>query len=122
MQIAIPLTGTVLVEGSVHGAGDLRGADDDPIRPIALPLGRVSWQMVDVDLEDGVMIIDVTPDAEVYERPDPNGPTIRRPTTPAEQAEALQRVQNLVLNHTRDELYSMARQPRLKRPFRGALS
>lgn len=67
MRLTIPLTGTILAEGSVWGAGDLVGDPADPIRPVDLDLGNVSWKMVDLDLANEVMIIEVSPGDTVPE-------------------------------------------------------
>ena len=123
MKLTIPLTGTVLVEGSVWGSGDLTGDDNDPIRPVDINLGNVSWTMVDVDLDNEVMVIEVSP-AEVVEEPtgkrDAEGNPIyrSRPATDEEKRGFLRHAQELVMSHTRDELYAMSGCHKLKRPFR----
>jgi len=129
MMLSIPLTGTVLVEGSVHGAGALVGDDNDPIRPVDIDLGNVSWTMVDVDLENEVMIIEVEP-GETVEEPDidesgkqkvddEGNPVYKpRPATKEEKIGFLQHAQRLVMEHTKDELYKMSGCHRLRRPFR----
>ena len=124
MRLQIPLTGTVLVEGSVWGAGDLVGDPKDPIRPVDLDLGNVSWAMVDVDLENGVMVIDVEPgetvDEKTGEKDAEGSPVYRsRPASAGEKIGFLQHAQKLIEGHTREELYQMSGCPRLKRPFKG---
>lgn len=123
MRLTIPLTGTVLVEGSVWGGGGLSGDPNDPIRPIDLDLGNVSWVMADVDLENEVMMIEVKPGEKVSEdtgEVDKGNPIyITRLATKEEKQGFLQHAQNLVVNHTRDELYQMSKCSRLKRPFKG---
>jgi len=126
MRLSIPLTGTVLVEGSVWGDGLLKGDSDDPIRPISggdFTLGNVSWTMVDVDLENEVMVIEVSPAEEIDEdtgKKDGEGKPIHRtrPTTEEEKMGFLQHAQDLVMDHTKDELYQMSGCPKLKRPFK----
>lgn len=124
MKLTIPLTGTVLAEGSVHGAGDLMGDENDPIRPIDIDLGNVSWIMVDVDLENEVMIIEVEPEDTIGE---PTGETDlgtgepiyrRRITSEQEKAAFLQHAQKLIETHTKGELYQMSGCSRLNRPLR----
>ncbi|KKM90013.1 hypothetical protein LCGC14_1242930 [marine sediment metagenome] len=122
MRLTIPLTGNVLVEGSVHGDGALTGDDEDPIRPIEIDLGNVSWTMVDVDLGAEVMVIEVAPAEEVEEptgEVDAEGEAVMhtRPTTPAEKQALLQHAQGLVMNHSKAELYQMTGNQRLRRPF-----
>lgn len=130
MIFRIPLTGTVMREGSVWGAGLLAGDPDDPIRPIALDLGGVDWRMVDVDLDNEIMIIDVQPSEKTTEpdldeggkqKIDPQTGElcwIIRPRTPAEKTVILQRIQDLLTNSTKEKLYKMSGSPRLRRPFR----
>lgn len=124
MKLKIPLTGTVLREGSVWGEGRLSGDPEDPIRPINIRLGNVSLRMVDVDLENEVMVIEVSPAEELDEdtgQVDGKGKPIYRTRKATEQEKAgfLQHAQDLVLNHTKDELYALSKCSRLKRPFKG---
>lgn len=124
MRLTIPLTGTVLVEGSVWGKGELSGDPNDPIRPIAINLGNVSWRMVDIDLDNEVMIIEVEPGEKVSEPTgevdDEGNPIYKvRPATDKEKQTFLQYAQGLVMNHTKNELYQMSGCSRLKRPFKG---
>lgn len=123
MRLTVPLTGTVLVEGSVHGKGLLQGDDKDPIRLIAIDLGNVSWTMVDVDLENEVMIIEVEPSERIEEDTGQldgeNNPIYsRRLATKEEKAEFLRHAQQLVEGHTKEELYQLSKCARLKRPFK----
>lgn len=124
MKLTIPLTGTVLVEGSVLGDGKLVGDNKDPVRPVPINLGNVSWEMLDVDLENEVMVIEVTPAPEIGEdtgEEDGEGEPIyrTRKTTDNEKRDFLQNARRLIISHTRDELYQMSKCPRLKRPFKG---
>lgn len=123
MRITIPLTGTVLVEGSVHGVGDLVGDDSDPIRPVDIDLGNVSWTLVNIDIDNEVMVIEVEPGEKVSEptgESDTEGNPIykTREATEQEKQGFLQHAQDLVMNHTKDELYTMSKCSRLKRPFK----
>lgn len=123
MRLTIPLTGTVIAEGSVWGEGKLSGDPNDPIRPIDIDLGNVSWVMVDVDLENEVMVIEVEPGENVSEPTDEvdgEGKPIfiGRPATEEEKMGFLQHAQQLVEGHTKEELYAMANHPKLKRPFK----
>lgn len=123
MILTIPLTGTVLLEGEVHGKGNLVGDPDDPIRPIDLDLGNVSWRMVDIDLDNEVMVIEVEAGEKVSE---PTGATsdedvsihITRLATKKEKAGFLKYARELINNRTKDELYTLANCPKLKRPFK----
>lgn len=123
MRLTIPLTGTVLVEGFIWGAGDLVGDPKDPIRPVDIDLGNVSWTMVGVDLESEVMIIEVNPAEVVAEdtgEVDVEGNPIyrSRSATQEEKTKFLQDAQNLIKSHAKDELYQMSGCSRLKRPFK----
>lgn len=123
MRLTIPLTGTVLVEGMVHGEGLLTGDDNDPIRPVDIDLGNVSWTMVDVDMENEVMEIEVEPGDTVAEptgEVDAEGKPVylSRPATGEEKDGFLQHARQLVEARTRDELYAISKCARLKRPVR----
>lgn len=123
MRLTIPLTGTVLVEGSIHGDGKLTGDKNDPIRPIDIDLGNVSWKLVDIDLDNEEMVIEVSPGEKIDEptgEEDGEGNPIyaSRPATEEEKLSFLQYAQDLVMNHTKDELYEMSRCSRLERPFK----
>ena len=123
MRLTIPLTGTVLVEGSVFGNGNLSGDPNDPIRPIDLDLGNVSWKMVDVDLDNAVMTIEVKPAEKFSEdtgQVDGEGKPIynTRPATQAEKTGFLQYAKDLIEGHTKGELYQMSGRPNLKRPHK----
>ncbi len=123
MRLKIPLTGTVLVEGTVFGEGKLSGDPADPIRPIDIDLGNVSWKMVGVDLDNEEMEIDVMPAEKISEptgENDTEGNPIytSRATTQQEKAGFLQHAQDLINTRTKDELYALAKLPKLKRPFK----
>ena len=55
MRLTLPLTGTLIDEVN------LIGDDNDPVRPVAIDLGNVTWTMVNIDLENEVMIVEVSP-------------------------------------------------------------
>lgn len=117
MNLTIPLTGTVITESP------LSGDPNDPVRPIDIDLGNVSWKMVYVDLENEVAIIEVEPAEGVDEdtgQVDGKGRPIHKRIQATEQERKgfLQYAQDLVMNHTKDELYQMSKCPRLKRPFK----
>lgn len=127
MKLTIPLTGTVLVEGDVFGKGDLKGDDKDSIRPVDIDLGNVSWTMVDIDLENEVMEIEVSPadilsepdlDASGKQKKDKDGNLLYRSREATEQEKAgfLEYARNLIEGHTKEELYSISKCPKLKKP------
>lgn len=123
MILRVPLTGTVLVEGEVNKGGYLKGDNKDPIRPVSLDLGNVSWTMVDIDFVNEEMIIDVQPAEEVNEDTgqvdEENKPIFApRKTTKQEKTDFLQYARQKVEGHTKEELFAMSGSPRLKRPFK----
>ena len=122
MRLAVPLTGTVIREGSVFGNGLLKGSPDDPIRLIDINLGHVSWTMVDVDTENEVMVIEVSPEETVSEdtgEVDHNGDNIFsiRQATKEEKEGFLLYARQLVEGKTKTELYEISKSPKLKRPL-----
>lgn len=119
MQLTVPLTGTVLVEGSLKD-GALVGSEHDPIRPLDGILGNVSWNIVSIDLDNAVAIVEVNPPEQVYE-PSSDGDPIKgtmRPSTQEEKVQALQYAKSVILNHTKEELYQMGGNAKLRRPFK----
>lgn len=122
MRLTIPLTGTVLSEGTLAN-GKLSGDPNDPIRPIDIDLGNVSWTVVAVDLENEEMEIEVEPGEKVSELTGENdtegNPIYRtRGATQGEKAGFLQHAKHLIESHTKDELYAMAKCPKLNRPLK----
>jgi hypothetical protein len=79
VRLEIPLTGTIINEQP------LQGDPTDPIRPVDLDLGNVSWRLLDVDVERGVAIIEVEPAKNVVESTTADGKPITRPATEQEQ-------------------------------------
>ncbi len=119
MRMKVPITGTVK-ERVPYVSGD----PDDPIRIIDIALGNVSWRLVELDLENELMEIEVTPDEEVNEptgEVDPEGKpiTIRRKSTEMEKQSFLNRARDFsVERKTKGELYALSNSPRLKNPFK----
>ena len=107
----------------MFGHGLLKGSPDDPIRLIDINLGHVSWTMVDVDTENEVMVIEVSPEETIGEDTgevdDKDNPiyTIRQ-TTEKEKEDFLLHARKLVEGKTYDELYETSKSPKLKRPFK----
>jgi len=111
MILTMPLTGKVLIEGNIFGAGDLTGDANDPVRPIDIDLGNVSWKVVSIDLDAGVMAIDVTPVDVV---PDGDG---QRAATEAEKLTFLEYAQGKIEPFTKEQLYAQSGNTPLQRPF-----
>lgn len=114
MRLEIPLTGSVLVEGQVHGDGRLEGDPDDPIRLIDINLGNVSWRMVNMDLDREIMIVEVAGGEKTY---DPDTGT-SRPSTPAEKIATIAHARGLIYGKSKAALYAQSGSARLKRPFK----
>ncbi len=131
MRVKIPMTGTVIdfdpENYKLDGIG-VSGDPNDPVRPISLDLGGVSWRLIGIDLENDLMEVDIEVPDKIPEpvfdsegKPviikDSNTPEgrqaiIMRPATPIEKQQILANAQN-VLNKTADELYSLTKQKRL---------
>ncbi|MBA7704520.1 hypothetical protein ES703_113334 [subsurface metagenome] len=117
MKLKIPLTGKVteyhpeLV--GLTPSGGISGDLNDPVKPVPINLGNVSWKLVSIDLANDLAEIEVTPsdkirvdtgklDAEkkpIYET---------REATEQEKQGFLDYARNLVEGHTKDELYAMS--------------
>ena len=121
MKLLMPLTGTLVTLNPISGD------PDDPVRPIGIDLGNVSWTILEVDLENEVMLIEGESGETVEESTaevDSEGTPIykRRPATDEEKLGFLQYAQRLIMEHTKDELYQMSGCHRLKRPFKERLT
>lgn len=113
----VPLTGTVLVERRFPS-----GDEGDPIRPINI-LGQfdVAWKLVDIDLEREEMEIEIDCPRHVNRFDPVTGdpiPDEDESVWEARKTAAFTKIQDLLLNHTKDELYTLTGEPRLKRPFK----
>ncbi|GAI30241.1 unnamed protein product, partial [marine sediment metagenome] len=85
-------------------------------------LGNVSWLLDHIDLENEVAVIDVTPSEHVVVqigKHDDKPIYEHRKATVKEKQDALLKVQDLIYNHTKDELYAMSKCHKLERPFKG---
>jgi hypothetical protein len=115
MKVSIPLTGTLISYNPI--VGDL----NDPVRPLHIDLGNVSWQLVSLDLEHDLALIEVTP-ADAGDFPtgkiDKVGLPIyeQRKLTDIEKQALLDKVKAMVIGKTADELYALTKQLRLKKP------
>jgi len=107
MIIEIPITGTVLVEGTMED-GWLTGDPNDPLRPVDLNLGNINKRIISYDLGREIAVVVLEPVEEVYEKTgelDKFGEPIYEPrlTTQEEKTSFLQYAQGIIMNHTRDE-------------------
>lgn len=117
IRLEIPLTGTVLAEEP------LSGDPNDPVRPVNIDLGNVSWTKIGIDLKKEIMIIEVKPGeiisfptGELNDEGDPK--CISRLATEAEKSGFLQHAKELIEGYSKDELYQISGCPKLKRPFK----
>lgn len=115
MNISIPLTGTLISYQPT--LGDLH----DPVRPIELNLGNVSWRLISLDLEYDLALVEVTA-AEEQDfdtgRLDQDSKPIyeRRRLTEAQKQGLLDNVKSLLLDNSVDKLYELSKSPRLRKP------
>lgn len=103
MRLIIPLTGTVV------NYDPPKGDPNDPIRLIEIDLGNVSWELVNLDLENEVAEIEVAPGEQLEEAGE------IRPATEVEKQSFLTYAQELIYGKTKDELYSISKSERLKK-------
>lgn len=124
MRLKIPLTGTVLeydpVAAQLDGIGVV-GDPKDPVRPVNLNLGGVSWRLIAIDLVNDLAEIEVSSPKfkDVLKdggNPDNPDDWSRRQTTDTEKQIALNYARNLIETHTIDELYSLSKSKRLVKP------
>ena len=141
MRLKIPMTGTVTDFGpecyKLDGIG-ISGDNNDPVRPVGVNLGGVSWRLVSIDLETDLMEVEAeapekidVPMLDIEGKPvleDGKPKFLNRPTTPAEKGQILANAQHILESHTVDELYALTGDKRLVKPadivtkYRGAIS
>lgn len=130
MRLKVPLTGSVLdydVLAAKHDGIGVVGDPLDPVKPVDVNLGHVSWGLVTIDLVNDLAEIEVSP-AENINVPDldaggkqkvdkDSNPLYKtRAATPTEKQGFLDNAKNLVESHTKDELYTMSKSERLVKP------
>lgn len=125
MKIKIPLTGKVTeyhpeLDGTCPSSG-VSGDLNDPVKPVPIDLGNVSWKLVNIDLENDLAEIEVESSDRISlltGKLDGEGNPIyeTRQATEQEKQGFLDYAKNLVESHTKDELYSMSKAKRLVKP------
>lgn len=125
MKVRIPLTGKVTeyhpeLDG-LSPSGGISGDLDNPIKPIPINLGNVSWKLVGIDLENDLAEIEVEPSDIISVdtgKLDGEGNPIyeTREATEQEKQGFLDYAKNQVESHTVDELYTMTKAKRLVKP------
>lgn len=124
MRLKVPITGTVLdydpVAGQIDGIGVV-GDLNDPVKPVNINLGNVSWRLVTIDLENDLAEIEVSPRKNISilkDGGDPDNPEDweGRLATELEKQGFLDYARNQVESHTVDELYAMSKSKRLVKP------
>lgn len=121
MRMKLPITGTVkeILEGGI-----VIGESDDPIRPVNVILGNVSWTMINLDIDNEEMEIEITPsDKYVYDTGAVDGqgdPVLsRRKATVQDKAVALEYARDLSLERkTKAQLYTLSGSKKLINPFK----
>ncbi len=101
MRLLIPLTGKVVTLNPL--SGDLA----DPIRVIDVDMGDISWEAVSYDLENGVVEVE----ADVPRHPNEDNAHYE-----TRRVAVLENARSILHSHIRDELYTMSKCSRIKRP------
>ncbi len=124
MRLKIPLTGAVLdydiLAAKYDGIGVV-GDNNDPVKPVEISLGNVSWRLVTIDLVNDLAEIEVSPAENINVlksggNPDNPNDWTSRATTEMEKQGFLDNAKTLVESHTKDELYTMSKSKRLVKP------
>lgn len=122
MRVLVPITGELISSNS--------GNPDNPVRPIdfteLLPveLADFAWEAIRYDFEAGVAELEITfkPKRIATKWDGEGNPTESRPETEGEfqqrQGKSENALRTVLKDHTISELYEMAKQPGLKRPFK----
>ncbi|MFC1910457.1 hypothetical protein ACFLXC_04115 [Chloroflexota bacterium] len=121
MIVKIPLTGEATKydpkAGQIDGLG-ISGNPDNPVQPIDIDLGGVSWKLISIDFDNDRAEIDIkAPDTVNVLKPggDPENPADyeRKTLSSAEKEAMLISADSSLKSKTVDELYAIAKQPRL---------
>ncbi len=121
MRLKVPITGTVLeydpVAAQLDGIGVV-GDPNDPVELIEIDLGRGSWRLVTIDLENDLAEIEVSPAKDVSVLKDGGNPDepedwTSRPATDQEKQGFLDDAKQVVESKTPSELYAMTKSKRL---------
>lgn len=124
MRLKVPITGRVLgydpKAGQIDGIGVV-GDNNDPVKPISINLGNVSWRLVTIDLENDLAEIEVSPGENINilkdgGNPDNSEDWTSRPATEEEKQGFLDYAKEAVESHTVDELYTITKAKRLVKP------
>lgn len=121
MRLKVPITGTVLdydpKAGQIDGIGVV-GDNNDPVKPININLGNVSWRLVTIDLENDLAEIEVSPGENISILKDGGNPDnpedwTSRPATAQEKQGFLNYARDVIEGHTKEELYAISGSRRL---------
>ena len=128
-RLKIPLTGTVTgfdPECYKLDSVGISGDPNDPVRPVNVNLGGISWRLVNIDLETNLMEVEAeAPETMDVPVQDTNGQPVyvdgklklvNRATTPEEKEQILAMAQHILESHTVDELYVLTGDKRLFKP------
>lgn len=102
MKITVPFIGTVLNYklGEIPQHDEISGDPNDPVR-IGVNLGNVSWELINLDIENGLAEVEVTPAEQIDEdtgQVDEGGEPIlvTRPATEIEKQALLDNAKTIV--------------------------
>lgn len=102
MRIKVPFTGTVVgyKPGKRPELDEISGDPNDPVR-ISVDLGNVSWELINLDIENGLAEVEVTPAEQIDEdtgQVDEGGEPIlaTRPATEIEKQALLDNAKTIV--------------------------
>ncbi|MBA7568402.1 hypothetical protein ES708_10123 [subsurface metagenome] len=121
MRLKVPITGKVLeydpVAGQIDGIGVV-GDPKDPVKPININLGNISWRLVTIDLENDLAEIEVSPGENIAilkagGNPDNPNDWTSRLATKEEKQGFLDNAKSQIESHTVDELYTMSKSKKL---------
>jgi hypothetical protein len=125
MRLKVPITGTVLdydIQAAKYDGIGVVGDPSDPVRPINISLGNVSWGLLTIDLVNNLAEIEVNPAENISVLKaggDPLKPEdwTSRQSTPTEKQGFLDHAKSQLESHTTDELYAMSKSKRLAKPI-----
>ena len=125
MRLKIPLTGTVSEYDPKAAQWDglgVVGDNNDPVKPININLGNVSWGLIAIDLVNDLAEIEVSPGENINVlKADKIPPGLAedwtsRPATVEEKQGFLDHAKQAVEGKTKDEHYASTGTKRLVKP------
>jgi len=96
VKAKIPLTGTVISTEPV-----VIGDDKDPIRPVEIDLGDVEWRLINLDLDNDIAEIEITPNKRLPKE---------------KRKKELERAISILTQFSKEDLYRISGCHKLKKP------